>query len=163
MSHNNWETQTRKADGEFTFRIGRRIFEKALKAATEAIKKNPKDVAKFSKGGSYKDLRKDTKGNDNVEVHHMPANSVSPLSKGKGPCVVIDKKDHARTASYGRKSNAEKHRRKQKQLIEKDKFMEAEYMDIQKLLNKFGSKYAKAILEKLEYDKQLETKGEIND
>lgn len=162
MSHNNWETQPRKADGEFTFRRGG-FWNSVLKSFKESIQKNSDDVADFSKGGSYYELRKETKGNKELEVHHMPANSVSPLSRGKGPCVIMEKEDHAKTASYGGGVEADEYRLKQQKLIENGNFIGAEILDILDLFENFGSKYAKAILEKLEYDKQLARKGEIDD
>ncbi|MGH2863252.1 MAG: RHS repeat-associated core domain-containing protein [Solirubrobacteraceae bacterium] len=48
-------------------------------------------------GGRYGQL--DT-GNG-IELHHMPADSVSPLSRGDGPAIQMERLDHYQTASWG--------------------------------------------------------------
>ena len=54
MSDNNWETQPRKDNGEFTFRY--EFWKKKLEAM-EAANANP-EVSKNYDGGSYCELRK---------------------------------------------------------------------------------------------------------
>lgn len=90
MSQNHWETQPRKENGEFTFRY--EFWKQQLKALAK-MDDNP-EVSKKYDGGSYYELRKKYAGNQNVEVHHMPADSVSYLPTGKGPCIAIEKLDH---------------------------------------------------------------------
>lgn len=163
MSKNKWETQPRKENGEFTFRNNPEIKQYIINLLLDYYKRHPNDVSKTSKGGSYGELRKSTKGNHNLEIHHMPANSASPLSRWKGPCVILEKEDHALTKSFKNSKSAVRYRQVQKKLIEKGLFLEAELLDILDLLKQFGSKYSKAILEKIAYDQKLQSKGDIND
>ncbi|MDO8330976.1 MAG: hypothetical protein Q7T36_10960 [Fluviicoccus sp.] len=103
------------------------------------------------KGGAYKDV----KGIVGNEAHHMPANSVSPLSTGKGPACSICKVDHEETASYGNSREARAYREEQKKLIDQGKFGEAQEMDILDLQSKFGSKYDESIQQMLDYTRDL--------
>jgi len=157
MSKNNWETQPRLSNGEFTFRkfnfMGK-IFETFYKQKNKTYK--PKE------GGSYGQLRKITYGQKNLEIHHMPAASVSKLSRWKGPSIIMDKTDHKFTSSHGNNKRAIRFRMWQKKLISENKFLQAERMDIINLYRKFGTKYEKGIKQKLEYDEQLKTEGVIN-
>jgi len=159
MSDNNWETQPRKENGEFTYRY--EFWKKKLQAM-DKMNSNP-EVSKKYDGGSYYSLYKKTKGNNDVQIHHTPADSISPLSTNKGPCVIMDKNDHAKTASYKGGTSARLYRDKQKELIQQGHFLSAEILDFSNLIELFGDKYTKAMLEKLEYDKQLYTRGEINE
>ena len=95
------------------------------------------------------------KGITGNEAHHMPANSVSPLSTGKGPACSICKADHAETASYGSTREARAYREEQRKLIEQGKFREAQEMDIRDLQSKFGSKYDEAIQQMRDYTRSL--------
>ncbi|SHM65320.1 hypothetical protein [Gracilibacillus kekensis] len=100
-------------------------------------------------GGAYKDVP-----SNGGEVHHMPANSVSPLSRGNGPGVRMETIDHRQTASWGNSREARAYRAQQKSLIEQGKFNEAQNMDIIDLRNKFGNKYNEGIRQMLEYTKR---------
>ena len=113
------------------------------------------------KGGRYADVFKDGEG-DTTEVHHMPADSVSPLERNDGPAIKMDKADHQMTASWGSSRDAREYRAKQKELIEKGKIREAIQMDIDDIHDKFGDKYDDAIAEMMEYVDQLEAEGKIN-
>ena len=62
-------------------------------------------------GGSYSDLRKLYQGTgETTEVHHIPAYSaykdVASINKEQGACIVMDKQDHQKTASWGRRYRA---------------------------------------------------------
>ncbi len=103
-------------------------------------------VTKY-RGGAFDDL---ATGGD-LERHHMPADSVSPVPRKKGPAVSMDKGDHWNTASWGSSAEAKAYRKAQQKLIEAGKFKEAQRMDIFDLQNKFGSKYNKAIKEMIDY------------
>ena len=35
-----------------------------------------------------------------LEHHHMPADSVSPIARARGPAIQMDAADHALTSSY---------------------------------------------------------------
>lgn len=102
-------------------------------------------------GGAYKDV----KGVAGNEAHHMPADSVSPLSKGEGPAISMEKADHAETASYGNSAEAKGYRAEQSRLIQQGKFGDAQRMDIKDVQSKFGSKYDSAIQQMLDYTKTL--------
>ena len=85
----------------------------------------------------------------------MPADSVSPYSKGDGPGIRMATKDHMDTASWGRSKGAQAYRAKQKELIDKGLFREAQQMDIDDVRAKFGNKYNESIQEMLEYTDEL--------
>ena len=87
--------------------------------------------------------------------HHTPADSVSPHSTNKGPTVRIETEDHMQTASWGRSKKAIAYRNKQKELIDQNKFEEAQQMDIDNLRNLFSDKYDKGIQQMIEYTKKL--------
>ncbi|WP_238476074.1 hypothetical protein [Clostridium manihotivorum] len=117
-------------------------------ASERAIKsiRNPN----VKKGGSYGSVPKN--GGEN---HHMPAKSVSNLSKNKGPALNMEKADHRMTASWGNSKEAQLYRAQQKSLIDKGKFMEAQQMDIDDVTSKFGSKYNEGIRQMKDYTIQL--------
>lgn len=81
----------------------------------------------------------------------MPANDASPLSKEKGPSIIMDKGDHKQTASWGASKEAKAYRTTQKELIQQGKFKEAQNMDIQDVKSKFGDKYDVHITQMNEY------------
>ena len=101
-------------------------------------------------GGAYKDIP-----SAGGEVHHAPANSVSPLSRGDGPAWRMEKGDHRQTASWGNSREAKAYREKQRRLIEKGRFCQAQRMDIKDARSKFGSKYDDAIEQMLEYTRTI--------
>ena len=113
------------------------------------------------KGGSYKDVFKEGEG-DQYEVHHMPADSVSPLERGDGPAIKMEKEDHQQTASYGNSKEAREYRAKQKELIENGKFDEAVQMDIDDIRSKFDDKHDEGISQMLEYLDKLKEEGVID-
>jgi len=122
-------------------------------------KEKPKKESTDKKGGSYKELKDAGYGENSKppqEVHHMPADSVSELSRNDGPAITMDKEDHRRTASCGNSKEAKKYRAKQKELIEQGKFREAIQMDIDDIHKKFGDKYDDAIKNMLDYVEKLE-------
>lgn len=120
-----------------------------------------KTDAPEKKGGSYKEVKENSEG-DTHEVHHMPADSASPLERNDGPAIKMEKEDHHQTASYGNSREAREYRAQQQKLIEQGKFREALQMDIDDIHDKFGDKYDDAISEMLEYVDKLEQEGKIN-
>ena len=112
------------------------------------------------KGGRYRDVKVSGEG-DQYEVHHMPADSASPLERDDGPAIKMEKEDHRLTASCGMSGDARAYREQQRELIEQGKFREALQMDIDDIHDKFGSKYDDAIAEMLDYVDQLEREGKI--
>ena len=103
------------------------------------------------KGGSYREVRN---ANTGGEVHHMPANSVSPVSHGKGPAIWMIKEDHFRTASHPRQGvKSARFRAHQKQLIIDGRPRDALALDIKDIRVKFGSLYNKSLLQMINYAK----------
>jgi hypothetical protein len=98
------------------------------------------------KGGRYKNLQ----GGPGIEKHHMPADSVSPLSREDGPAIEMDMLDHRRTASWGSGTDAKNYRDLQKTLIDQGRFDDAIQMDIDNVQSIFGDKYDKAILDMID-------------
>jgi hypothetical protein len=94
-------------------------------------------------GGRYADL--DT-GNG-IELHHMPADSVSSLSRGQGPAIQMSRADHYQTASWGRSASATGYRAEQQALIDQGRFDDAIQMDINDVTSKFPGTYHNAILQ----------------
>lgn len=102
-------------------------------------------------GGAHKNV----KGMTDYEAHHMPANSVSPLSTSEGPSIAMKIDDHRLTGSWGNSKGAKAHRRTQADLIDKGDFRGAQQMDIDDIVAKFGAKYNEAIRQMLEYTEEL--------
>ena len=92
---------------------------------------------------------------------HMPADSVTELSRNDGPAIKMDKSDHRETASCGSSREARAYRERQKELIDEGKFDEAVQMDIDDIREKFGDKYDDAINEMLAYIDELKEAGKI--
>ena len=112
-----------------------------------------KDTA-GKKGGRYGDVY--VRGEGAIyEVHHMPAKSVTGLSRNNGPAIKMEKEDHEATASWGRKSTACDYRAKQKELIDSGLFLEAVQMDIDDIHKNFGNKYDDAIEQMMDYVLEL--------
>ena len=120
-----------------------------------------KTDAPEKQGGSYKEVKENSEG-DTHEVHHMPADSTSPLERNDGPAIKMEKEDHRLTASCGNSKEAREYRAQQQELIEQGRFREALQMDIDDIRDKFGDKYDDAIAEMLEYVDKLEQEGNIN-
>ena len=111
-------------------------------------------------GGRFGDIFKEGEG-DKTEIHHMPADSVTELSRNDGPAIKMDKSDHRETASCGSSREARAYRERQKELIDEGKFDEAVQMDIDDIREKFGDKYDDAINEMLAYIDELKEAGKI--
>lgn len=115
-------------------------------------------------GGRYGDMKDEGWGWNSeppTEKHHMPANSTTEFSTEDGPCIVMDLEDHNKTASYGKSTEAQEYRAKQKELIEEGKFREAFQMDVDDLREKFGDKYDESIKMAEAYIDKLEQEGKI--
>ncbi len=163
MSDNNWETQPRKPNGEFTYRY--EFWKEKLKAMQE-LDDNP-EVSRRYDGGSSDVLHKKYRCFDDIQVHHMPSvfayKNFKRLDPKRGPSIGINIEDHKQTSSYKRGNKQDKYRLQQAKLLEQGHFLKAQEMDFKNIIRKFKAKYAKAMLEKLEYDKQLYDEGVIND
>lgn len=62
----------------------------------------------------------------------------------------MDKPDHIQTANFGSSLEAQLYRKKQKDLIDNNRFDDAVLMDIDDLQNKFGNKYNSSILQMID-------------
>ena len=111
-------------------------------------------------GGSYREVKANSDG-ETKEVHHMPADSVSPLERNDGPAIKMDKEDHRQTASCGSSIEAREYQAAQKEKIKNGDFRGAVQMDIEDIKEKFGNKYDKAIEQMLQYVDKLEAEGRI--
>ena len=98
------------------------------------------------RGGRYGEL---ATGNG-IEVHHMPADSVTSLSRARGPAIQMERLDHYQTASWGRSNAAQAYRAEQKALVDAGRFDDAIQMDIDDVISKFPGKYDDAILEMID-------------
>lgn len=107
---------------------------------------------RYRLGGAYRDLPA-----EGGERHHMPSKDASPLSKGSGPAIRMDTRDHYETASWGPSKKAKAYRARQKRLIEQGRFHDAQQMDIDDIRGKFGSKYDDAIHDAVEYTSRWPT------
>jgi hypothetical protein len=97
-------------------------------------------------GGTHGQVRANTVGG---QVHHMPADSVSPISTAKGPAIWMYILDHERTASYKNLPGAKEYRVDQQKLIDQGKFSDATKMDIQDIQKKFPGVYDISIMQML--------------
>jgi hypothetical protein len=100
-------------------------------------------------GGAYRDV----KGLPGYEAHHVPANSISPLSTEEGPSLAMLTDDHRLTASWGNSREARAYRQAQAELIEQGDFQGAQQMDIVDIKSKFGNKYDEAIQQMQDYSR----------
>ena len=130
----------------------------AINLASELAPVSTRDVGEASSfaGGAYKKLTGKSTPNKPLECHHCPADSVSPLSKGNGPSIQMDKADHKQTLSNGNSREAQAYRQQQKELIDQGNFQGAQQMDIDDVQNQFGDKYDGAIDQMREYTKEVD-------
>jgi hypothetical protein len=89
------------------------------------------------------------------ERNHIPPQSITGLSEGKGPAIWMEKPDHLKTKSWGSGPGPEEWRATQKKLIDQGRLQEAVQMDIDDIRKQFGTKYDKGIQEMLDYMKTL--------
>ncbi len=65
------------------------------------------------------------------EVHHTPANEVTPFSTAKGPAIWMDIRHHKKTGSNGKGKEQVRYRERQRDLIQQGKVMNAILKDVQ--------------------------------
>lgn len=104
----------------------------------------------IQRGGSHSKV----KGLPGYHAHHIPADKISPITKGRGPTIAMLEKDHMKTLSYGSGVENVAHRRAQKELIDKGDFRGAQQLDIDDIRAKFGNKYDDAIADMLKYSRE---------
>ena len=118
---------------------------------------NQKENSENISGGSYRQVRN---ANTGGQVHHMPADSVSPIDTNDGPGIWMTTPDHQRTGSWGRRPDRRAYRDQQKQLIDTngwDGYKDAIQMDIDDLHKNFGDKYDQGINQALAYVQEHES------
>ena len=127
-------------------------------------------------GGYFGGLREDTLAEETegwVEAHHIPSREAITASKlyyenggqlddGNTPAILMDYDDHRLTASCGNEESANEYRKKQTELINAGKFLEAQKMDIDDLRRNFGNKYDLFIAQAVEHTKHLQKLGYID-
>ncbi|MER9683882.1 RHS repeat-associated core domain-containing protein [Mesorhizobium sp. M0184] len=101
-------------------------------------------------GGAYAEV----KGIPGYQAHHIPADSISPISTAKGPAIAMLNGDHKLTASSGSSIEARAYRQQQAQHIQAGDFQKAQQMDINDIASKFGDKYNEAIRQMLGYSER---------
>ncbi|MFI3253575.1 MAG: hypothetical protein R3Y63_04435 [Eubacteriales bacterium] len=129
-----------------------------IRKTPDSIEVKPKE--NVSSDSNYREKLKESDGTTQ-EVHHMPADSISELSRGDGPAIVMEKADHRQTASCGNSLEAREYREQQAELIKEGKFREAVQMDIDDIREKFGDKYDSEIADMEKYLDKLESEGKI--
>ena len=130
----------------------------------EADLSAPKDIhVAEGMGGAYGEVKERVQeaGFEDMEVHHMPADSVSPLERVEGPAIAMEKEDHRLTASCGNSKEAQEYRAMQREKIENGDFSGAMQMDIDDIHDKFGNKYDRQIEEAKVYQEKLMEAGRI--
>lgn len=133
-----------------------------LDGGEEQLDQNP-ELPEEGMGGSYHEVKERVQeiGLTDIEVHHMPADSISPLERNDGPAIVMEKDDHRLTASCGNSREAQEYRSAQAAKIERGDFKGAMQMDIDDLRSKFGSKYDKQIEQAEAYREKLQEMGRV--
>ena len=111
-------------------------------------------------GGRYADLKK-TSDSSKEQVHHMSADSSSPLSKSNGVAIKMDIVDHKRTASFDRKPGSDAYRKTQAKLIKEGNFQKAFDMDVVDIQKKFPGKYDENIAQAQSYLNKLIREGKV--
>jgi hypothetical protein len=91
----------------------------------------------------------------------MIADKPSPIPRGEGPSIQMDRLDHYDTASWGRSEAAQNYRADQLKLLDKGDTSGALQMDIKNIRDLFGTKYDGAIAEMLKDTGHVEINGVI--
>jgi hypothetical protein len=85
-----------------------------------------------------------------TEIHHISADSSSPISRWKGTAIQIDVTDHMQTSSWGSSAKAKAYRATLQQKVDAGDMRGAVATDIWDLKQVTGRKYNKAMMEMLE-------------
>lgn len=120
-------------------------------------------------GGSYSKLKKQVHEENLgylLEVHHMPPKSSGQIlneNKDISPAIIITKKDHEKTRSYGKKLSSLKFQKSQKKLINEKKYTQAFENEKNDIISNFGSRYNKQLNQVENYVQTLIGDGVIDD
>jgi len=98
---------------------------------------------------------------DGLDSHHMPADSISPLTRAMSPAIQMDQRDHRRTNSYGGRAQTNAVLAGQQNLINSGNFVAAQAIDVAEVLAKFPGKYDAAIAQMEAYTACLKRNGII--
>ncbi|RCX11161.1 hypothetical protein DFR58_12737 [Anaerobacterium chartisolvens] len=108
-------------------------------------------------GGAYNSIKSALGGDrhhcfagevyDSTYVYKFDANRnvTGYVTRDTGPCVLMTKADHQKTASWGSSTAAKAYRAQQLELVKQGRHLAAMQMDINDIRSKFGSKYNTAI------------------
>ena len=107
------------------------------------------DAVNIYKGGAYNQLPMIP----GFERHHIPADSVTSIPRGKGMSIQMELKDHRLTSSWGSSTKARQYREELKQQIDHGDIRGAVARDIRDVKDVTGRKYNSALREMLEYGK----------
>ena len=113
----------------------------------------PVAVASTYRGGPHSDTR--LPAGDEMDSHHMPPRSVSPLDPKKGPAIKMDPPDHQLTSSFGGTREAQEYRAELKAMLAEGRWREVMAKEIKDVRRVAGKKYNQAVIEMLEYAKKL--------
>ena len=103
-------------------------------------------VTKYS-GGAYGKLDRAA----GLERHHLPADSISQISRMRGPAIQMDAADHTLTSSYGNSIRAQAYREEIGVLLEQGRFRDAMAHEMRDVRRIAGAKYNEALREMLDY------------
>jgi RHS repeat-associated protein len=107
-------------------------------------------------GGSYRGVRTAWRGAGG-EVHHMPSWKAqvnagnSPFTHGRAPGIMMDASDHANTASWGTKVEAQQYRAWQAAALGEGRFLDVLARDIQDVESIAPGKYTANIQQMLDH------------
>lgn len=130
-------------------------------------------------GGSYDELKALVKSKGLgylLEVHHVPPRSsaqiiekrISKNMNGKtvikdiSPAIIITKKDHIKTASYGSSKTSFKYQKMQKELVESGNYTKAYANEIKDIRTNFGNKYDRQLRQVEDYIGMLQVNEKID-
>jgi hypothetical protein len=116
----------------------------------KALRNAAANIKSFA-GGAYGKL----KSIAGWERHHMPADSISPLSRARGPAIQMEQAEHALTSSYGNSAAAQAYREKTGALIQQGRWRDAMAQEIRDVRAIAGSKYNQAVQQMLEYARSI--------
>lgn len=88
-----------------------------------------------------------------IERHHIPADSVTTVSRDRGLAIQMEKTDHAQTSSFRNSSSARAYRQAIKEKVDAGDLRGAIAQECWDVKRVGGTKYNDALAEMLEYGK----------
>jgi hypothetical protein len=111
--------------------------------------------------GSYSSLKRQNRGNSNIEIHHIPpraALEANGLPQYGTPAIAMSIDDHAQTASYGSRGQQYIDTQTASLATHGGSYYDAMSRDIADVRN-ISHEYDKGIIDAIDY---AETKGMVN-